>query len=146
MGFIHLVVALERLEYKVELEWDGNVGSEARVREFAFSIDTNTDGGNKGPNPAEMLLSAIGGCLTVNWGRLIRKMRLDVKALRIEVRGWRGLDEPQLKEITYRITVITGEDEKKILRAKELAEKYGTVFNTVGAEKIRGEVEIVRPG
>ncbi|ASJ11149.1 osmotically inducible protein OsmC [Thermococcus sp. P6] len=137
---------MERLEYKAELEWDGNVGSEARVREFAFSIDTNTDGENKGPNPTEMLLSAIGGCLTVNWGRLIRKMRLDVKALRIEVRGWRGLDEPQLKEITYKITIITGEDEKKILRAKELAEKYGTVFNTVGAEKIRGEVEIVRPG
>ncbi len=74
-------------------------------------------------------------------------MRLDVKALNVEVRGWRGLEEPQLKEITYKITITTGEDEKKILRVKELAEKYGTVFNTVGgAEKIKGgEVEIVRP-
>ncbi len=69
-----------RLEYKAKLEWDGNVGSEARVREFAFFIDTNTDGNNRGPNPTEMLLSAIGGCLMVNWGRLIKKMRLDVKA------------------------------------------------------------------
>ncbi|ASI98553.1 OsmC family protein [Thermococcus celer] len=136
---------MERLEYKAELEWDGNVGSEARVREFAFFIDTNTDGNNRGPNPTEMLLSAIGGCLMVNWGRLIKKMRLDVKALNVEVRGWRGLEEPQLKEITYKITITTGEDEKKILRVKELAEKYGTVFNTVGAEKIKGEVEIVRP-
>ncbi|ASI98479.1 OsmC family protein [Thermococcus celer] len=112
-----------RLEYKAKLEWDGNVGSEARVREFAFFIDTNTDGNNRGPNPTEMLLSAIGGCLMVNWGRLIKKMRLDVKALNVEVRGWRGLEEPQLKEITYKITITTGEDEKKILRVKELSER-----------------------
>jgi hypothetical protein len=39
---------MERLEYLVHLKWDGNVGSEAKVREFAFQIDTNTDGHNKG--------------------------------------------------------------------------------------------------
>ena len=39
---------------------------------------------------------------------------------------------------------MTEEAEKKILRIKELAEKYGTVFNTVKAEKIKGEVEVVR--
>ena len=136
---------MERLEYTAELEWDGNVGSTARVREFTFSIDTNTDGRNAGPNPTEYLLAAIGGCLTVNWGRLIKKMRLEVEDFKVEVRGWRTRDEPQLKEITYKITVFTDEPERKILRAKELAEKYGTVFNTVGAEKIKGEVEVVRP-
>ena len=136
---------MERLEYKAELEWDGNVGSTARVREFTFSIDTNTDGHNNGPNPTEYLLSAIGGCLTVNWGRLIKKMRLEVRGFKVEVRGWRTRDEPQLRGITYKITVFTNEPERKILRVKELAEKYGTVFNTVGAEKIKGEVEVVRP-
>ncbi|RLF88289.1 OsmC family peroxiredoxin, partial [Thermococci archaeon] len=30
---------MEHLEYQVELEWDGNVGSEAKVREFSFRID-----------------------------------------------------------------------------------------------------------
>ncbi|WP_010477774.1 OsmC family protein [Thermococcus zilligii] len=126
---------MERLEYKAELEWDGNVGSTAKVREFTFKIDTNTDGRNSGPNPTEYLLSAIGGCLTVNWGRLIKKMRLDVGGFKVEVRGWRNLEEPRLGEITYKITVITREPE----------EKNGTVFNTVGAEKIKGEVEILRP-
>ncbi len=137
---------MEMLEYTAELEWDGNVGSTARVREFTFKIDTNTDGNNAGPNPTEYLLSAIGGCLTINWGRLIKKMRLNVEEMSIEVRGWRNLKEPQLQEITYRVRIVTDEPEKKILRVKELAEKYGTVFNTVGKEKIKGEVEIVRPG
>ena len=136
---------MERLEYRAELEWDGNVGSFARVREFRLRTDTNTDGGNEGPLPAEYLLTAIGGCLMINWGRLIKKMRLNVDEMSIEVRGWRNLKEPQLQEITYRVRIVTDAPEKKILRIKELAEKYGTVFNTVGKEKIKGEVEIVRP-
>jgi len=136
---------MERLEYRAELEWDGNVGSEAKVREFSFRIDTNTDGNNTGPNPTEYLLAAIGGCLAVNWGRLIKKMRLKVGGMEITVSGWRDRKEPQLREITYKVRIVTDEPEKKILRVKELAEKYGTVFNTVGAEKIKGKVEIIRP-
>lgn len=136
---------MERLEYRAELKWDGNVGSEAKVREFSFRIDTNTDGHNTGPNPTEYLLAAIGSCLTVNWGRLIKKMRLKVDGMEITVSGWRDRKEPQLREITYKVRIVTDEPEKKILRVKELAEKYGTVFNTVGAEKIKGEVEMVRP-
>ncbi|USS39866.1 OsmC family protein [Thermococcus aggregans] len=135
---------MERLEYKAELEWDGNVGSEVKVRDFSFRIDTSTDGRNAGPNPTEYLLAAIGGCLVVNWGRLIKKMRLNVEDMQITVSGWRDREEPRLKEITYKVRIVTDEPEKKILRIKELAEKYGTVFNTVGPEKIRGEVEIVK--
>lgn len=118
-------ITMERLEYQAELTWDGNVGSRAKVREFEFSIDTNTDGFNKGPNPTEYLLAALGGCLTVNWGRLIKKMRLNVESMKITVSGWRSRDEPQLKEIRYKVRIVTNEPEKKILRVKELAENMG---------------------
>jgi putative redox protein len=116
----------------------------AKVRHFALRTDTNTDGSDEGPLPAEYLLTAIGGCLTINWSRLIKKMRLNVKDMEITVSGWRNLDEPQLQEITYKVRIVTDAPEKKVMRVKELAEKYGTVFNTVGAEKIKGEVEIIR--
>jgi putative redox protein len=137
---------VERLEYSSTLKWDGNVGSFVRVRDFTLRTDTNTDGSDEGPLPAEYLLTAIGGCLTINWGRLIRKMRLNVEDMEITVSGWRNLKEPQLQEITYRVRIVTDAPERKILRVKELAEKYGTVFNTVGAEKIKGKVEIIRRG
>jgi len=45
--------------------------------------------------------------------------------------------------ITGDFIIVMEESEKKILRVKELAEKYGTVFNTVGG-KDKGEVEVVR--
>lgn len=80
-------------EYLVYLKWDGNVGSEVKVREFIFYIDMNMDGYNKGLNLMEYFLVVIGGCLIVNWGRLIKKMCFDVKGFEVEVRGWCGFDE-----------------------------------------------------
>ncbi len=131
---------MEKLEYEIKAKWDGNVGAFIKVRKFDLRTDTNTDGGDEAPLPAEMLLSAISGCLMINWGRLIGKMHLHVEELEIEVDGWRNLNEPQLKEIKYRVKLKTGECREKIEKVKRLAEKYGTVFNTVGAEKIHGEV------
>lgn len=75
----------------------------------------------------EYLLAAIGGCLTVNWGRLIKKMWLKVEGMQITASGWRDRKEPQLKETTYKIRIVTDEPEDRILRVKEPAEKYGTV-------------------
>lgn len=49
-----------------------------------------------------------------------------------------------MKEIIYKIIVFINEDEKKIMCVKELVEKYGMVFNIVGVEKIKGEVEIIK--
>ena len=71
-------------------------------------------------------------------------MWLKVESMQITASGWRDRKEPQLKETTYKIRIVTDEPENRILHVKELAEKYGTVFNTLGAEKIRGEVEIIR--
>ncbi len=133
---------MEKLEYGIRAKWDGGVGAFIKVRHFSLRTDSNTDGGDEGPLPAEMLLSALSGCLMINWGRLIRKMHLQVKDLEIEVSGWRNREEPQLQEINYVVHIKTSEPKEKIKKVKALAEKYGTVFNTIGGEKIRGRVEI----
>ena len=140
---MHSMEESQRLEYGIRARWDGNVGSYIQVRHFNLRTDSNTDGGDEGPLPAEMLLSALSGCLMINWGRLIRKMRLKVEDLEIEIRGWRNLSEPQLQEINYVVRIRTQEPREKIEKVKILAEKYGTVFNTIGKEKIKGRVEIL---
>ncbi len=133
----------KKLEYSIQARWDGNVGAFITVRKFNLRTDTNTDGGDEGPLPAEMLLSALSGCLMINWGRLIRKMHLKVESLNIVVSGWRNLHEPQLQEINYVVRVKTSEPRERIEKVKALAEKYGTVFNTIGKEKIKGRVEMI---
>ena len=92
----------------------------------------------------EYLLAAIGGCLTVNWGRLIKKMWLKVEGMQITASGWRDRKESQLKETTYKIRIVTDEPEDRILHFKEPAEKYGTVLQHGGEEKIKEEMEVVR--
>ena len=134
---------MEKLEYEIKAMWDGNVGTHIQVRHFTLRTDSNTDGGDEGPLPAEMLLSALSGCLMINWGRLIKKMRLQVQELQIIVSGWRNLREPQLQEINYVVHIKTSEPKDKIEKVKVLAEKYGTVFNTIGKEKIKGRVEVL---
>ncbi len=134
---------MEKLEYEIKAKWDGNVGTYIQVRHFSLRTDSNTDGGDEGPLPAEMLLSALSGCLMINWGRLIKKMHLRVDDLEIEVSGWRNLSEPQLQEINYMVRVKTSEPKEKIEKVRILAEKYGTVYNTIGKEKIKGSVNIV---
>jgi len=133
---------MEKLEYEIRAEWDGGMGAFIEARHFNLRTDSNTDGGDEGPLPAEMLLSALSGCLMINWGRLIKKMHLNVEDLFIEVSGWRNLNEPQLQEINYVVRIKTPEPRAKIEKVKILAEKYGTVFNTIGKEKINGRVEV----
>ena len=57
-----------KLEYSILAKWDGSVGAIIGVRHFKLRTDSNTDGGDEGPLPAEMLLSGLSGCLMINWG------------------------------------------------------------------------------
>ena len=82
------------------------MGSHTEVRYFSLQTDSNTDDGSLS---AEMLLSALSGCLMINWGRLIKMMHLRVEDLIIEVSGWRNLNEQQLQKINYMVRVKTSE-------------------------------------
>ena len=62
-------------------------GSKIKVRHFNLRTDSNTDENDSDPLPAETLLSVLSGCLMINWGRLIKKMRLKVEKLSIVVTG-----------------------------------------------------------
>ena len=85
---------MEKLKYGIRAKWEGNVGAYIEVRHFNLRADSTTDGSDEGPLPIEMLLSSLSGCLMINWGRLIKKMRLKIEDLQIEVRGRRTLTEP----------------------------------------------------
>ena len=47
-----------------------------------------------------------------------------------------------MQEIKYKVRIKTSEPREKIEKVRKLAEKYGTVFNTIGKEKIQGELFI----
>ncbi|MGQ4834302.1 MAG: OsmC family protein [Candidatus Asgardarchaeia archaeon] len=135
----------EILKYHAYVKWRGNVQSDISIRHFNLIVDTNTDGYDKGPNPTEVLLAAIGGCMIVNYGRLSRKMNLKIESIEIDIDAERPKMKAKVTKIKYKIRIKSSESYEKLERLKELVERNGTVFNTVkeGTELI-GNLEIVK--
>ncbi|MCD6513753.1 MAG: OsmC family protein [Candidatus Odinarchaeota archaeon] len=138
-------VESEVLKYHAYVKWRGNVQSEVTIRHFNLVVDTKTDGNDEGPNPTEVLLAAIGGCMIVNYGRLSRKMNLKIESIEIDIDAERPKMKAKVTKIKYKIRIRSNESYEKIERLKELVERNGTVFNTIkeGTE-IVGNLEVVK--
>ena len=131
------------LKYSVHITWKGNVASEANIRKFSLIMDTDTDGRDTGPNPTEVLLSAFGGCMMVNYGRISKKMHLKIDETKISLVAERPQMTPKITKIKYTVKIKSDEDPKKLKRLRRLVEENGTVFNTVkNGTELEGIFEI----
>lgn len=87
-------------------------------------------GQNLGHRPMQLVLSALGGCSTIDILDILKKQRQPVKDIDIDVKATRYEDQvPSLfKTIHLTYTVYGPVDEKKVARAVELSmEKYCSV-------------------
>jgi putative redox protein len=106
--------------------WQSGLAFEAKVGSgHALELDASTEHGgrNGGPSPMELLLVGLGGCTGMDMVALLRKMRQDVTAYRVEVHGGRRDEHPQIyTEITV-VHVVCGRDldPRSIARAVELS-------------------------
>jgi len=112
------------------------------------SLLLNTRRGDRtaGFNAAQTLLAAQGACLISNLTHFAELMRLDVAAIRIDIRGLRADDPPGLFQVAFQVNLISNEPEEKLRKLFDLAVKWGTVTNTLaeGVEP-QGELLIQRP-
>lgn len=88
-----------------------------------------------GPRPTDLLLAGLVGCSQGVFLEIAEKMRVNVKAIRIEAEAMRDTVPPKLFTkifLTYHIEV----DEalvSKVVKAVKLGEQYCTVFNIMKA-------------
>jgi|YNPBryantNP2012_1023418.scaffolds.fasta_scaffold32988_2 uncharacterized OsmC-like protein len=73
----------------IEMESRSKTRADVSVRDFTFSIDEpETLGGtNAGPNPVQMLLGALAGCLNVLGHLVAKEMGFQIQAMRMRVEG-----------------------------------------------------------
>ena len=93
-------------------------------------------GEGRGFSPMELLLVGLGGCTGMDVVSVLRKMRQDITAYRIEVRGTRRDEYPQIyTEVTVEHVVGgRGLDPKAVARAVELSEtRYCSVSAILAA-------------
>ncbi len=117
------------MDHEIKCSWLGNMAFEADVLGHSIVMDAQEKfgGENKGASPKRLLLAGLAGCSGIDIASMIKKMRLKVDELQIEVGGDLTAEMPTYYHrihVTYR---FTGKDldHTKLQRAVKLSwEKY----------------------
>jgi putative redox protein len=117
---------------KATLTWSRDlvfVGTTPQGYELDFDADAQW-----GCKPTEALLMSLGGCMAIDIVSILKKMRMDISRLRIDIAGERNPDPPQYFKAVEMILHLAGQNlnSRRIERAIALSrEKYCSVFNSL---------------
>ena len=87
----------------------------------------------KGLRPMELLLSSLGACLSIDILNLVRKKRIEIENLNIDVEGERDPEPPKAFKIIQIQVVCNGSVESKKLTdiVKKVMNQYCSVFHSL---------------
>lgn len=114
------------------------------------SVQMGSVDGKAGVGPMQLLLCAVAGCTGMDIVSILKKKRIDLKDLKIQVRGLRAKDYPMIWEeihLNYQIwgTNIPPKDVEQAIHLSET--KYCCVGIMLGkSAKITSEYHIHQPG
>lgn len=134
-------------------------GARARTTARSFVIETDEPaplgGTDAAVDPMELLLAAVGTCLTIGWVTQAAKRGIDYRNLTIEVdggfdlRGYLALDEdvrPGFDAIAYTVEVETDATEQQLEEIRLAAEATSPMFdNVLNATPTTAEVVVTAP-
>lgn len=77
-------------KWRAEVRWKGGFRSETRIREFSPTESgepAGLGGTDRGPNPAEQLLGALGNCVVIGYAANATAARIKLKDMTIKIDG-----------------------------------------------------------
>ncbi len=108
---------------------------EAQAGEHTIHIDGNPaiGGEGKGARPMELMLTGIGGCVSIDLGLILKKQRQQLDDYSITVSGKRKEDGAKEFTAVHLEFVLKGDlDEQKVKRAVELTiNKYCSAIQSL---------------
>lgn len=122
--------------------WEDGARARTTARSFVLQTDEPTPlgGTDEAIDPMELVLAAIGTCLTIGWVTQANQRGIDYRDLTIEVsgdfdlRGYLSLDEqvrPGFTGITYTVTVDTDADDAVLEEIRTVTEATSPMFDNV---------------
>jgi uncharacterized OsmC-like protein len=132
--------------------WENGARATTRARGFSVGTDEPAPlgGTDAAMDPMELLLAALGSCLTIGWATQARLRGVTFRDLKVSVeapydlRGFLSVDasvRPGFGELSYRIDVDCDADPVTIAEIKAAAEKTSPLFDNIcNATPIRGTV------
>lgn len=117
---------------------------------FQIIIDESKDSGgeDKGMNPMQVLLCALGACQAMVAHAYADTYHVDTEGLSIEIEGTtdprREPRHPGLREVEYTLHFKTDADMEDVERFADFIEKRCTIMNSLthGVEMIRKGIEL----
>ncbi len=129
----------------VDLDWQGDLRFAARAGPAELILDS---AGQAGPNPVQALASSLAGCMAIDVVHILKKGRLDPRALHAHLIGERASEDPKrLLRVTLHFVVTGDIPPEKLERALALSrERYCSVWHSLRRDlDFRTSFEIVRP-
>jgi uncharacterized OsmC-like protein len=114
---------------------DSHVSMSA-CKQAEIPIDTDLAGNPDAFNPAELLLTALTGCMIKSIERVAPILNFTFRGVEVRVHGVRQDVPPKMESIDYEITIDTDESDHRLDLLHDNVKKFGTVFNTVSAGTI----------
>ncbi len=112
-----------------------------------MDTSTNAGGHNAASSPMELVLMALGGCMSMDILSILEKKRIKVEDFKVQLQGFRAEEHPMVyQEINIRF-ILTGNEitAEAVERAIELSEtKYCSVSAMLRhGTRIKVEYEII---
>ena len=111
----------------------GRPGGHGRIRCNTTDIKADTGAISDGyrPGPAELLCASLAACLLKNIERYSELLPFTYEVASIEVKAERQDVPAKMIRMTYRIEIVTDEDEARVDLLHHNIRKFGTITNTL---------------
>ena len=130
----------------IKTTWLNDLSFEAEIDGHKIYLDTSMEHGGKnmGPRPKPLMMVALAGCTGMDVAAILKKMRIELESLSVEVEGEVTEDHPRRFESMKVIFRVKGKDVplKSVEKAVELSRnKYcGVSANYAKAFPISHEI------
>jgi len=140
--------------YKAQTKWLEGTKAETKIREFKIIVDEPLElkGTNTAPNPVELLLTALGGCVALTYHGYAKRFEVDIEDLIVSLEGdmipggWvdkAGRERRSFKQIRYEVQMKTKAPEEEVRKLHKLVEEKCPVSDMlINPTKVKGIVSI----
>lgn len=138
--------------YKAQTKLIEGSKAETKIREFKVYIDEPLElrGTNTAPNPVELLLAALGGCIALTYNGYAKKFGIEIENLVINLEGdmipggWvdkQGRKRRGFKNIRYEVQMRTEVSKEQIIQLYKLVEEKCPVSDMlVNQTEVKGKI------
>ncbi|RKE03081.1 OsmC family protein [Marinifilum flexuosum] len=115
------------MKHKVEMSWQGRLAYKADMdgHELITDASKQVGGDGSGVSPKKLMLTALAGCTGIDIAMILKKMRVEVRDIKVSVEGELTEEQPSYYKNMHIVYEFFGKDipHAKVERAVKLSEE-----------------------